>query len=142
MSLVSSSGKRRKIDNNRRKKEAQKRTDEKEATKLNQRNLNKEYVFFVEFPLIQFSCLLLVCPLLCFFLPSVVVFLILPEEDLLSNALVCLYHRLSSIGECSFLLLFLTCPHHQQLLAFSLSLVRFGLLIFFRRRRKVIISKS
>ena len=33
------------------------------------------YVFFVEIPLIQFSCLLLVCPLLCFFLPSVVVYL-------------------------------------------------------------------
>ena len=31
------------------------------------------YVFFVEIPLIQFGCLLLVCPLLCFFLPSVVV---------------------------------------------------------------------
>ena len=40
----SSLGKRRKIYNNRRKKEAQKRTDEKEATKLNQRNFNKEYV--------------------------------------------------------------------------------------------------
>ena len=33
------------------------------------------YVFFVEIPLIQFGCLLLVCPLLCFFLPSVVVYL-------------------------------------------------------------------
>ena len=33
------------------------------------------YVFFVEIPLIQFSCLFLVCPLLCFFLPSVVVYL-------------------------------------------------------------------
>ena len=32
-----SSGKRRKVDNKRRKKEAEKRTDEKEATKLNQR---------------------------------------------------------------------------------------------------------
>ena len=40
----SSSGKRRKIGNNRRKKEAEKRTDEKEATELNQRNFNKEYV--------------------------------------------------------------------------------------------------
>ena len=42
--IRSSSGKRRKIGNNRRKKEAEKRTDEKEATKLNQRNFNKEYV--------------------------------------------------------------------------------------------------
>ena len=41
---MSSSGKRRKIDNNRRKKEVEKRTDEKEATKLNQRNFNKETV--------------------------------------------------------------------------------------------------
>ena len=40
----SSSGQRRKIDDNRRKKEAEKRTDEKEATKLNRRNFNKEYV--------------------------------------------------------------------------------------------------
>ena len=31
------------------------------------------YVFFVEIPLIQFGCLLLVCPLLCFVLPSFVV---------------------------------------------------------------------
>ena len=42
--LVSSSGQRRKTDSNRRKKEAEKRTDEKEATKLNQTNSNKEYV--------------------------------------------------------------------------------------------------
>ena len=41
--IKSSSGKRRKIDNNRRKKEAEKRTDEK-STKLNQRNFNKECV--------------------------------------------------------------------------------------------------
>ena len=41
--IKSSSGKRRKIDNNRRKEEAEKRTDEKEVTKLNQRNFNKEY---------------------------------------------------------------------------------------------------
>ena len=40
----SSAGKRRKIDNKRMKKAAEKRTDEKEATKLNQRNFNKEYV--------------------------------------------------------------------------------------------------
>ena len=33
------------------------------------------YVFFVEIPLILFGCLLLICPLLCFFLPSVVVYL-------------------------------------------------------------------
>ena len=31
--------------------------------------------FFVEIPLIQFSCLLLVCPLLCYLLHSVVVYL-------------------------------------------------------------------
>ena len=37
--LVSSSGKRRKTDNNKEKKEAEKRTDEKETTKLEvQRN--------------------------------------------------------------------------------------------------------
>ena len=36
--------KEEKIDNNRRNKEAEKRTDEKEATKLNQRNFHKEYV--------------------------------------------------------------------------------------------------
>ena len=65
------------------------------------------YVFFVEVPLIQFSCLLLVCPLLSFFLPSLVVFLLLPEEDLMSKALVCLYYRSSSFGEYSFLVLFL-----------------------------------
>ena len=35
--LVSLSGKRRKTDNNRKKKEAEERTDEKEATKLDQR---------------------------------------------------------------------------------------------------------
>ena len=33
------------------------------------------YVFFVEIPVIQFSCLLLACPLLYFFLPSLVVYL-------------------------------------------------------------------
>ena len=64
------------------------------------------WVFFVEIPLIQFSCLL-VCPLICFFLLSVVVCLLLPEEDLMSKALVLLYHRSSSIGEYSFLVLFL-----------------------------------
>ena len=42
--FVSSSGQKRKTDNNRRKKDAEKRTDEKEATKLNQRNFNREYV--------------------------------------------------------------------------------------------------
>ena len=46
-------------------------------------------------------------------------FLLLPEEDLVSKALVCLYHRSSSIGEYSVLVLFLTCLPHQQLLAFS-----------------------
>ena len=44
MDTKSSSGYRRKIENNRRKKEAEKRTDEKDATKLNERNFNKEYV--------------------------------------------------------------------------------------------------
>ena len=39
------------------------------------------YVFFVEIPLIQFGCLLLVCPLLCFFLLFVVVCLLLPDGD-------------------------------------------------------------
>ena len=38
---------------------------------------------------------------------------------LVSKALVCLYHRSSSTGEYSFLVLFLTCLPHQQLLAFS-----------------------
>ena len=66
------------------------------------------YVFFVEIPLIQFSCLLLVCPLLYFFLPSLVVFLLLPEEDLMSKVLVCLYYHSSSFCEYSFLVLFLT----------------------------------
>ena len=47
------------------------------------------------------------------------IYLPLPEEDLMSKALVCLYHRSSSIGEYSFLVLFLTCLPHQQLLAFS-----------------------
>ena len=42
--ITSASGERRKTDNNRRKKEAEKRTDEKEATKLNQRNFNKEEI--------------------------------------------------------------------------------------------------
>ena len=42
--LMSSSGERRKTDNNKKKKEAEKRTDEKDATKLDQRNVNKEYV--------------------------------------------------------------------------------------------------
>ena len=42
-------------------------------------------------------------------------FLLLPEEDLMSKALACLYHRSSSIGEYCFLVLFLTClPHHHH----------------------------
>ena len=44
--LVYLSGKRRKADDNRKKKEAEKRTDEKEATKLDQRNFKKEYLQF------------------------------------------------------------------------------------------------
>ena len=51
---VSSSGKRRKTDNNKRKKEAEKRTDEKEATKLDQKNLKNEYV--VQKDVIQMTC--------------------------------------------------------------------------------------
>ena len=42
--LVFSSGKRRKTDNNKTKKEAEKRTGEKEAAKLDQRNFKNEYV--------------------------------------------------------------------------------------------------
>ena len=37
----------------------------------------------------------------------------------MSKALVCLYHRSSSAGEYSFLVLFLACLPHQQILAFS-----------------------
>ena len=54
-----------------------------------------------------------------FFLLLLSIFLLLPEEDLMSKVLVCLYHRSSSFGEYSFLVLFLTCLPHQQLLAFS-----------------------
>ena len=52
--LVSSSGKRRKTgktrktDNNKEKKEAEKKTDEKEATKLDQRNFKNE-IFEIPF---------------------------------------------------------------------------------------------
>ena len=42
--LLYLSGKRRKTDNNKTKKEAEKRTDKKEATKLDQRNFKSEYV--------------------------------------------------------------------------------------------------
>ena len=42
-----------------------------------------------------------------FFLLLFSIFLLLPEEDLMSKVLVCLYHRLSSFGEYSFLVLFL-----------------------------------
>ena len=48
--IKSSSGKRRKTDNNRRKKETEKRTDEKEATKLKQRNLNKDLMLSIAEP--------------------------------------------------------------------------------------------
>ena len=51
--LVSSSGQRRKTDN-RRKKEAEMRIDEKEATKLDQKNLKNEYV--VQKDVIQMTC--------------------------------------------------------------------------------------
>ena len=40
----------------RRKKEAEKRTDEKEATKLNQRNFNKEYVILSSSLLLSSFC--------------------------------------------------------------------------------------
>ena len=53
------------------------------------------YVFFIEIPFIQFGCLLLVCPLLCFFLPFVVVCL---------SSLT--WRRLSVESACLFLSLF------------------------------------
>ena len=40
--LLSSSGKGKKTDNNKKKTEAEKRTDEKEATKLDQRNYKNQ----------------------------------------------------------------------------------------------------
>ena len=40
-----------------------------------------------------------------FFLLLLSIFLLSPEEDLVSKALLCLYHRSSSIGEYSFLFL-------------------------------------
>ena len=40
-----------------------------------------------------------------------------------SKALVCFYHRSSSIGEYSFLLLFLTCLPHQQLLVVKIKTI-------------------
>ena len=43
-----------------------------------------------------------------FFLLLLSIFLLLPEEDLMSKAPVCLYHRSSSLGEYSFLVLFLS----------------------------------
>ena len=42
--FVSSSGKRRKTNNNKSKKEAEKRTDEKKATVLDQRNITNDHV--------------------------------------------------------------------------------------------------
>ena len=42
--LLSSSGKRRQTDNTKKKKDAEKRTDEKEGTKLDQRDFKNEYV--------------------------------------------------------------------------------------------------
>ena len=45
--LVSSSGKRRKTDNNKKTKEAEKRTDEKEATKLDPRISRMNLFFFL-----------------------------------------------------------------------------------------------
>ena len=54
-----------------------------------------------------------------FFLLLLSIFLRQPEEDLVSKALECMYHRSSSIGKFSFLVLFLTCLPHQKLLAFS-----------------------
>ena len=91
----SSSGKRRKIDNNRRKKEAEKEDRREGGTDMS----------------VLFSA--------SFFLLLLSIFPLLPEEDLLSKALACLYHPLSSLGEYSFLVLFLTCLPNQQLLAFS-----------------------
>ena len=37
------------------------------------------------------------------------IFLLSPEEDLVSKVLACFYYRLSSIGEYSLLVLFLNC---------------------------------
>ena len=47
---MSSSGKRRKIDNNRTKKEAEKKTDEKKATKLNQRKIKVRVLVGATYP--------------------------------------------------------------------------------------------
>ena len=47
--LVSSSGKIRKTDNNKKNKAAEKRTDGKEATKLDQMNFKNEYVVLTSF---------------------------------------------------------------------------------------------
>ena len=44
----------------------------------------------------------------------------------MSKALVCLYHRSSSIGEYSFIVLFLTCLPRQQLVAFSFEIESLG----------------
>ena len=44
---MSSSGKRRKTDNNKKKKEAE-RTDEKKATKLEQKNFENEYLVQID----------------------------------------------------------------------------------------------
>ena len=71
---------------------------------------------FLWFSLVAFSSVLFSAS---FFLLLLSIFLLLPEENLVLKALVCLYHHSSSIGEYSFLVLFLTCLPHQQLLAFS-----------------------
>ena len=47
------------------------------------------YVFILDKSLIQFGCLLLVCPLLCCFLLFVVVYLVLPDKNTASKLLVC-----------------------------------------------------
>ena len=62
------------------------------------------YVFILDISLMQFGCLLLVCPLLCFFLLFVVVYLLLPDEDTKCRKRYSLQmsHRLSSIGEYIF----------------------------------------
>ena len=79
-------------------------------------------VFILENLLIQFGCLLLVCPLLCFFLVFIVCLsFMFYLTKTLSVESVRLYfsHRLSSIGEYIFQVVFLTCLPHQQLLVFS-----------------------
>ena len=54
---MSSSGKRRKTDNNGKKEEAEKRTDEKEETKLDHRNTGNSLSFSFSFPYQSCHCI-------------------------------------------------------------------------------------